>query len=361
MEPLVRQRILQIHPSLRCNLQCGHCYSESGPRATLALEVELAGQAISDAAAVGYRVLSVSGGEPLLYPDLPALLRLARQRGMATTMTTNGILLGGPKAGPVLDALDGVAISLDGPPEIHDRVRGRAGAFEAVPRAAALLRERGLRFGFITTLTDQNWMHLPWLADFAVEQGASLLQIHPLEMIGRAIVEMPGEAPAQMAFGRAFLMVAALRAKYHERLSIGLDLLLRDEILRDPEIVYAGDPMATGNAADELGLLILEADGTLVPISYGFSRAYALGNIHERPLADSFEAWRSVGQADFRRLCSRVLEEVEASPGEQLVNWHERVVSRSHRRLTPRTTPAERVPARVPEPGRRVTEAATPG
>jgi Fe-coproporphyrin III synthase len=330
MQPFARQRILQIHPSLRCNLQCGHCYSESGPGVAQVLEVDLASEAISDAARIGYQVLSVSGGEPLLYPELPDLLRIARGAGMATTMTTNGMLLGQHLAKFVLDELDGVAISLDGPPEVHDHVRGRAGAFKAIPRAAALLRERGLRFGFITTLTDRNWMHLPWLAEFAAEQGAVLLQIHPLEMIGRAVAEMRDEAPQQLAFGRAFLMVIALREKYRNRLTIGLDLQLRDEMVRDPEIVYAGDPIATGNDADELGLLILEADGTLVPISYGFSRGYALGNVHERSLVNAFAAWRNEGKEDFRRLCSWVLHEIAANPDEQLVNWHERVVSRSH-------------------------------
>lgn len=330
MQPFARQRILQIHPSLRCNLQCAHCYSDSGPRTAQALEPDLVVKAISDAALIGYRVLSVSGGEPLLYPDLPDLLRVARRAGMARTMTTNGILLKGSRAKPVLDELDGVAISLDGPREVHDRIRGRVGAFDAIPQAAALLRERGQRFGFITTLTDRNWMHLPWLAEFAVQEGAALLQVHPLEMIGRAITDMAEEAPEQLAFGRAFLMVTALRAKFEDRLAIGLDLLLRDEMTRNPEIVYAGDEVATDNDADGLGLLVLEADGTLVPISYGFSRRYALGNVHKQSLRDAFAAWRDSGKVAFRRLCSSVLDEISANPGELLVNWHERVVSRSH-------------------------------
>ena len=327
---IARQRIFQVHPSLRCNLQCGHCYSESGPREAQALGVDLVCEAISGAAETGYEVLAVSGGEPLLFPDLPVLLRVAREAGMTRTMTTNGILLDQNRTAPVLDELDGVAISLDGPPEVHDRVRGRVGAFLAIPRAAAVLRERGLRFGFITTLTDSNWMHLPWLADFAVEQGAALLQIHPLEMIGRAATDMTDEAPEQFAFGRAFLMVTALRAKYAGQLAIGLDLLLRQEMILDPEIVYAGRRVASESAADDLGLLILEADGTLVPISYGFARRYALGNVHEQSMTSAFRAWQDRGQADFRSLCVRVLREIADSPDEQLVNWHERVVSRSH-------------------------------
>ena len=53
--------ILQIHPSLRCNLACRHCYSVSGPQASLELDAATVTAAIEDAAALGYRVVSVSG------------------------------------------------------------------------------------------------------------------------------------------------------------------------------------------------------------------------------------------------------------------------------------------------------------
>src|ERR1039457_6235914 len=62
------QRILQIHPTLRCNLQCEHCYSSSGPWSREELDLDVVNNVVSDAARMGYGVLSVSGGEPFLYP-----------------------------------------------------------------------------------------------------------------------------------------------------------------------------------------------------------------------------------------------------------------------------------------------------
>ena len=324
-----RQRILQIHPSLRCNLTCGHCYSESGPGQELELDPDLAAAAIVDAAGLGYRTLAVSGGEPLLYRGLPRLLDVARDAGMTTTMTTNGLLLRQPRAGPVLDRLDGVAISLDGPPEVHDRIRGRAGAFASIEPATRLLRDRGLAFGFISTLTATNWHHLRWLVEYSVELGAALLQVHPLELVGRARTEMAEEEPPQVALGRAFLLVTALRARYAGQLTIGFDTLLRDQILADPELVYAGDTAPAGDGADLLGLLVVEADGAAVPISYGFSRALGIGNVARGSLAVAFGRWRDRGEGEYRRLCRRVYREIEARPDEQLVNWHERIVAAS--------------------------------
>ena len=85
--------IFQVHPLQRCNLACLHCYSDSSPSATAALEWPALECAVRAAASWGYRVLSVSGGEPLLYPRLEQLLDLGHRLGMATSVVTNGLLV----------------------------------------------------------------------------------------------------------------------------------------------------------------------------------------------------------------------------------------------------------------------------
>ena len=69
-----RQSVIQIHPTRHCNLQCLHCYSLSGPDAREAIDIATLTAAVTDAAAAGYEVVGVSGGEPLLYGELRALL-----------------------------------------------------------------------------------------------------------------------------------------------------------------------------------------------------------------------------------------------------------------------------------------------
>ena len=61
----LRVPTVQIHPTLRCNLLCMHCYSNSGPHARAELPVAAVCQTIVDASALGYEVVSWSGGEPL--------------------------------------------------------------------------------------------------------------------------------------------------------------------------------------------------------------------------------------------------------------------------------------------------------
>src|SRR6185436_18040411 len=86
-------RIVQIHPSRRCNLTCRHCYTESGPRVSEELPADLLVTLIRDAALEGYNYLAVSGGEPLMWRGLSSLLREGRAAGMSVALTTNGTIV----------------------------------------------------------------------------------------------------------------------------------------------------------------------------------------------------------------------------------------------------------------------------
>ena len=70
--------VLEVHPARLCNVDCAHGYSGSGPTARGDLPLELLSDCVEAAAALGYRQLAVSGGEPLLYGSLPGLLAWAR-------------------------------------------------------------------------------------------------------------------------------------------------------------------------------------------------------------------------------------------------------------------------------------------
>ena len=85
--------ILQVHPTRQCNLACAHCYSSSSPRERTVLAPEVVADAIVDAAALGFGVVSLSGGEPLLYDGLDVVLAAARQVGSRVNLVSNGILI----------------------------------------------------------------------------------------------------------------------------------------------------------------------------------------------------------------------------------------------------------------------------
>jgi Fe-coproporphyrin III synthase len=329
-----RQRILQIHPTLRCNLQCLHCYSQSGPWAREELDVSTLNQAVSHAALMGYEVLSVSGGEPFLYSGLSHVLRHAHAVGMRTTVTTNGYFLGARFLEPLRDALDGLAISLDGPREIHNRMRASPQAFDRLCTGLEQLRACGVKFGLIHTVTRETWIHLLWIAEFAASSGAGLLQLHPLELAGRAQETLTDAAPADDVLSKTYLLAAALAAKYRGIMAIQTDLLHRDQVLSDPDLIYSG---ATGNAwercipAQLLSVLVLEPDGVIVPLTYGFSRHYQICDVKRRLLCEEWPLFVRDIYPGLRQLCRNVFDELTAPESPPLFNWHERVAAQSHR------------------------------
>lgn len=107
----------------RCNSRCSYCYiwkhhAENTPLA----DVELA---IDQLARLGVLLISLTGGEPFLHPDLSAIVAHVRQTGRFAAVTTNGLLLSS-KLRSVVDAgLNSLNISLDTTdPVLYQRLRG---------------------------------------------------------------------------------------------------------------------------------------------------------------------------------------------------------------------------------------------
>ncbi len=328
-------RVLQIHVSRRCNLQCLHCYSSSGPAERDEVPVGLFLQAITDAAAEGYNAVGISGGEPLMYRPLRELLVHARACGMVTTVTTNGMLLDPRRIESLRDAACLVAISLDGTPESHNRMRGSAQAFPQMARRLPQLRASGIPFGFIFTLTQHNSHEIEWVTRFALAEGAGLLQIHPLELVGRAALRLGAASPDATELSYAVLGVARAQDIAGDQLRVQLDVAGRDAMKETPERVFAGDgwPVSECPLSELLSPLIIEADGTVVPIEYSFGRRYALGRLHDARLPELAARWRRTAQSTFQHLCQTVYEEATKPDQPAVVNWYGLVSRRAQASL----------------------------
>jgi len=321
-------RIVQVHPTRQCNLRCLHCYSASSPQERGQLEAALICDALSDARREGYNVASFSGGEPTLYKPLRQLLDHAHDCGMLTTVTTNGMLLDTRRLKMLEGGTDLLAISLDGVPESHDKIRGSKRAFVEMAARLADLRATGIPFGFIFTLTQYNLDELEWVASFALEQGARLLQIHPLEDVGRAREEMPGEHPDEVESAYAMIEVLKLKEALGEQMHLHIDLIDREYLKTDPSKVFADELPADAASclfSELVSPLVIEADGQVVPIEYGFAREYALGDLHIAPLRELMTRWRESQLRPFRALCQRVFQTTTAAKALPFFNWYEAI------------------------------------
>ncbi|MBR8833143.1 MAG: radical SAM protein [Stigonema ocellatum SAG 48.90 = DSM 106950] len=332
MSPTVNyNRIVQIHPTRRCNLQCLHCYSSSGPQEREELDVELLLQALTDASVEGYTVASFSGGEPLVYKPLYELLAHAHQCDMNTTITSNGILLDEQHLEKLRGHVDLIAISLDGEPAFHNRMRAKEQAFETMATRLEGVRQSGIPFGFIFTVTRYNLQDLDWVANFALEQGAKLLQIHPLQEFGRAKQGLAGVRPNSNQLAYIYLQAMRLQKAVGNRLFVQVDLSHQDILRSHPDHFFANESLLDKKEcsfAQILSPLIIESDGTVVPLQHGFAREYALGNLQERSLKQLTSHWRQQIYPSFLELCREVFDEVTAPTDLPIIDWYEAITSR---------------------------------
>jgi MoaA/NifB/PqqE/SkfB family radical SAM enzyme len=325
--------VIQLHPTRRCNLRCLHCYSDSGPDQRAELAPEILCGALDDAAAEGYGIASFSGGEPLLYGPLATVLDHAHACGLVTAVTSNGMLLTDRAIGRLAGRADLLAISLDGTPASHNRMRAHRRAFESMAKRLDAVRRSGIPFGFIFTLTQHNVDELDWVARFAREEGAGLLQVHPLEGVGRARTQLPGSEPDETESLFAHLEAVRLREESAEDLAIQVDIADVRHLVAEPERVFAGEaPSEQGGLAQLISPLVVETDGTVTPLQYGFARRYSLGRLQDAPLCRMARSWRGRGLGEFRALCRDVHAELTAPGAPRFANWYEVVGRRAAER-----------------------------
>ena len=306
-----RRTILQIHPTRRCNLTCLHCYSDSGPRARGDLDLPVLRNVVDDAVVLGYDSLAVSGGEPLMYRHICELVDHAHGVGMRTAVTTNGTLNSEARLAPLAPTLDLLAISLDGPAEDHDTMRNRDGAFAALHAGLEVVRACGIPFGFLMTLTQHNVHQLDWAAHFAVEQGASVLQVHPLEPTGRGAA-LADQTPDEIEASFAALEVARLHATLGDTINIQLDLAVRGS-LAAAAAANAFDPDDNRSFAQQVSPLVIEPDGACVPLEYGFTRTFEICNITTERLGPAAARWSLTTLEAFRHVCGQAYSSLSSS------------------------------------------------
>ena len=126
---------LQWHITHRCNLRCKHCYQKdySAFASREALELVLE-QYKSLLNAYGFKGhINITGGEPLLHPDLYLLIEQAAKRDITTAVLTNGTMLGINDAQRLKSlGVEYVQVSLDGTRKTHDAIRGKGSFDEAL-------------------------------------------------------------------------------------------------------------------------------------------------------------------------------------------------------------------------------------
>lgn len=183
--------LISWNTTKQCNLNCVHCYRESGMNVDTSKELTTkeGKKLIDEIGRAGFRLLILSGGEPLLREDIFDLVAAAREARIMPAMGTNGTLLTGEIAGELYKAgLKGVAISIDSLDEkYHDEFRGQQGAFKKTQEGIENALSAGLRVQINMTITDKNQEEFDKMVSYYEKTGVHA--IHPFFLVptGRAL------------------------------------------------------------------------------------------------------------------------------------------------------------------------------
>ena len=131
--------VLIVNPYSRCNCRCAMCDIWQGTDVHALSRDEVERQ-LTSVADLKVQWVVFSGGEPLMHPDIFALCDIARKLGARVTLLSTSLLLA-RYAQEIIEYVDDVIVSLDGPEKVHDFIRRVPGAFHALASGIGRVRE----------------------------------------------------------------------------------------------------------------------------------------------------------------------------------------------------------------------------
>ncbi len=279
-----------------CNLRCVHCYAAASGGADPDELTTSEGLALlDDLAGFGVPVVLFSGGEPLMRPDLLALVGRATERGMRAVISTNGTLIDEAAAGRLAEAgLAYVGISLDGVGAVNDRFRGVEGAYSRALEGLRRARDAGIKVGLRVTLTRRNADQVDPLFDLLERERIPRVCFYHLVYAGRGsalMAEDLSHEATRAVLDRIIDRTASLHAAGHPAEVLTVDnhadgpyLYMRMEREGDERAGAVLDllRMNGGNASGQR-IGCVSWDGRVHPDQ--FWRHVTVGNVRERPFS----------------------------------------------------------------------------
>jgi radical SAM protein with 4Fe4S-binding SPASM domain len=172
-----------------CNLRCKHCYASAGKKLENELTTDEAKNVIDILSKASVPVISFSGGEPLVRPDIYELTSYASKKGIYVALATNGTLISKDTAQHMRDAgIEFTQISLDGSnAKTHDAFRGISGAFEQTIQGIKNAVEEGFFVNIATTANRLNYQEIPKIIDLCNQLHVQWFMLYNFVPTGRGM------------------------------------------------------------------------------------------------------------------------------------------------------------------------------
>ena len=271
--------LVQWMATLKCDLSCRHCLSVSQDNSFSDMPLKAVRELVDEIADMGVEEFLITGGEPLVRTDLPEIVNYLGFREQNWTLNTATMPSEYQRKALKANIPGFVAVSLDGPREIHDSFRGRKGAWEEAMEAIRFFKSLpGVRVCAGTTVTSVNYRYLEETFHIVTESGADRWGIHLLVPEGRA-AHCADLFLSKRQLKKLIRFVARKRRYFPVEMADEIGYLgMLEPLVRD-------FPLTCGAGKSQCVIL---PDGEVVPCTT-LDRSFSAGNIHRRPLR---EIWK---------------------------------------------------------------------
>jgi len=273
-----------------CTSSCLHCGFASNPPAPDALGTKEVMRIVDEIYGFGATYLGLSGGEPLLRKDLPEIIGYAKKTGLNVSLITNGYFVDGKIFDNLVRHDVRVSLSVDGPEEINDAIRGN-GAYAKAVSAMEKTSKAGLLDCLVATLanvdatrnnvTSEDMEHVIQLAE---EYGARWVVIHGFIPFNRT-KEHLAKAPSPQQYEKIWNEVYDLRLKYHGKPEVNVYCPFFARVAKQrglPDFDHWFNNFFLGKCSIAGKYMSVIENGDVIPCS--FNDRIRLGNVQDKPL-----------------------------------------------------------------------------
>ena len=199
---------LWLELTSKCNLQCVHCYAESGPRSPLIQRMTYQDwfRVLEEAAALGCRKVQFIGGEPTFYPQLPELISQAGRLGYDfIEVFTNGTAFNAKIKQAFLAHKVNLAFSVyAATPSVHDSITVQSGSFSKTKKSIQWALEHGLTVRAAIIKMKENENEIEKTRRFLQDLGVTQIQLDSVRGVGRGSVDKTTDVQARELCGRCW-------------------------------------------------------------------------------------------------------------------------------------------------------------
>ncbi len=271
--------------TLACCFSCKYCGSSGGRARENELTTEECLSVVKQLSELGCKRVNLIGGEVFMRKDWEEIVRALRDAGLRVTIITNGFLFGDA----LVDTLktlqvESVAVSIDGPKDVHDKYR-QEGSFQRADQAIRVLTEAGIPVSVISTLNAENVKRLPEMYRYLEPLPIFAWQLQACSPMGNAA---NGGVPWRFSFREAVDFVERHRREAPFALGIADNIGYYTETEGSLRGVQNGRFRFTGCRAG-LTSLGIDSVGNVRGCESMYDERFNEGNLREKSLREIWE------------------------------------------------------------------------